>query len=243
MQLLGTFFGTMMNWCYILTGDYGVAIVLFTLLTKIILLPISIMVQNNSIKMVKMYPELNRIKVKYFGNRDMISEEEYQLYKKENYHPMLDLVPVAIQLLMLMGVVEGIRGLQVADKIFLGFNLGVVPSNVLGKTILVPIFAALSAWLMCFTQNRANVIQSEQSTRNKAITLSLSVGLSLYLGFFVEAGIGVYWIVSNLMSIALMYILNYFINPKKYIDYDALEESKIELEELKRFEKIGRAHV
>ncbi|MFR0800968.1 MAG: membrane protein insertase YidC [Suilimivivens sp.] len=219
-----------------MAGNYGLAIILFTFLTKIILLPISIMVQNNSIKMVKMYPELNRIKVKYFGSKDMISEEEYQLYKKENYHPMLDLVPVVIQLVLLMGVVEGIRGLTVGEKVFMDLDLGVVPIEVFGKAAAVPVLAALSAWLMCFTQNKANVLQSEQNKWNKAITLILSVGLSLYLGFFVEAGIGLYWIASNLMSIALMYILNYFINPKKYIDYEALAKSKEELEQLKQAE-------
>lgn len=236
MQIIGRFFGSIMYGCYHLVGNYGLAIILFTFLTKIILLPISIMVQNNSIKMVKMYPELNHIKVKYFGSKDMISEEEYQLYKKENYHPMLDLVPVVIQLVLLMGVVEGIWGLTIGEKVFMGLDLGVVPIEVFGKAAAVPVLAALSAWLMCFTQNKANVLQSEQNKWNKAITLILSVGLSLYLGFFVEAGIGLYWIASNLMSIALMYILNYFINPKKYIDYEALAKSKEELEQLKQAE-------
>lgn len=56
MQIIGRFFGSIMYGCYHLAGNYGLAIILFTFLTKIILLPISIMVQNNSIKMVKMYP-------------------------------------------------------------------------------------------------------------------------------------------------------------------------------------------
>lgn len=241
MQIIGGFFGCIMYWCYQLVGNYGWSIVLFTLLTKIILLPISIMVQNNSIRMVKMYPELNQIKVKYFGSKDMISEEEYQLYKRENYHPMLDLLPVCIQLILLMGVVEGIRELPVQEKMFMGYDFGVIPVETLGISILVPILAAMSAWLMCFTQNISNVLQSEQTKWNKAITLILSVGLSLYLGFFVEAGIGLYWIVSNLMSIAQMYILNYFINPKKYIDYDALARSKTELEQLRQAE-AGQNH-
>lgn len=248
MQIIGNFFGTIMYWCYQIVGNYGGAIVLFTLLTKIILLPISIMVQNNSIKMVKMYPELNRIKINFFGSKDMISEGEYQLYKKENYHPMLDLVPVVIQLVLLMGVVEGIRGLSVVEKTFMGFDLGVIPIENLGKAVLIPVLAALSAWLMCFTQNIANVLQSEQTNWNKAITLIISVGLSLYLGFFVEAGIGFYWIISNLMSIVQMYLLNHFINPKKYIDYDALARSKTELEQLRKAEveqnhSVGKEYI
>lgn len=233
--MIGGFFGNIMSFCYDIVHNYGWTIVLFTFFTKIILLPISILVQKNSIKMVKMYPEINHIKAKYYGNKDMIAEEEYQLYKKENYHPMLDLVPVLLQLVLLMGVVEGIRQIDISDKSFYGFDLAVVPIEAGGISVFVPIIAAISAWLMCYTQNRSNVLQSEQSRGNKMITLLLSVGLSLYLGFFVEAGIGCYWAVSNLMSIVLMYILNYLISPKKYIDYEALGASKKELEKINQY--------
>ncbi len=229
MKILGDLFGLLLRFCYKITDNYGLSIILFTLITKIILLPISVMVQRNSIKMVKMYPEMNHIKAKYFGNKDMASEEEYQLYKREKYHPMLDLIPVILQLIILMGVVDGIHRLNVINKFFLILDLGVTPVKTGGISILIPILAAISSWLMCFTQNKANVLQSEQSKANQTITLLLSVGLSLYLGFFVPGGVGFYWVISNLMSIILMYLLNYFINPQKYIDYRALEESKNEL--------------
>ena len=64
--MLAKILGIVMAFCYNLCGNYGVAIILFTFFSKIILLPISIWVQKNSIKMVKMQPELNRIKINYF---------------------------------------------------------------------------------------------------------------------------------------------------------------------------------
>ena len=57
------FLGWLMKLAYNIVGNYGVAIILFTLFSKIILLPISIWVQKNSIKMVKMQPEINRLKI------------------------------------------------------------------------------------------------------------------------------------------------------------------------------------
>lgn len=231
MQLLGEFFGFFLDLCYRILSDYGWAIILFTLITKIIMLPVSIIVQLNSIKMVRLYPDLNRIKAKYLGNKDMISEEQYKLYQREKYHPILDLVSVLVQLVLLMGVVEGIYSLieRGNEMVWFGINLGAVPSQAMGITLIIPIVAALSAFAMCATQNASNVLQSEQGFANKAITLTISVGLSLYLGLFVPAGVGLYWIASNLMSIALMYILNAWFDPKKYIDYDALEQSREEL--------------
>lgn len=252
INAIGEVFGWIMYGCFKVVKDYGFSIVVFTLLSKFIMLPISIIVQKNSIKMVKMYPEMNRIKAKYFGSSDLISEEQYQLYKKENYHPMLDLLPVVLQLIILMGVVTVIGNptdylLRTAaeqeaglNMFFLGLDLSVVPSQTGGVSIVVPILAALSAWLMCSAQNKANVLQVEQSKVNQISTLLLSVGLSLYLGFFVAAGVGLYWIVSNLLSIVQLFLLNAWINPKKYIDYAELDESKKALDKVKQYSSSSK---
>ena len=98
-----------MNFCYSIFNNYGVAIILFTLFSKIILLPISIWVQKNSIKMVKMQPDINRIKIDYFGDRDKIAEEQEKLYKREKYNAFASLIPLIIQILLLMGLVEVIN--------------------------------------------------------------------------------------------------------------------------------------
>ena len=222
MEYLGKFFGFLLNWCNGLTGNFWWAIVAFTLLTKILLLPVSVLVQKNSIKMVKMYPEMNRIKAKYFGNKDKISEEQYLLYKRENYHPMLDLIPTILQLVILMGVVKAI------------------PASEERSPLYMPILAALSALVMCLAQNRSNVLQSEQSKANQWGTLVFSVALSLYLGLFVSKGVAFYWICSNLMATAQMYLLNACISPKKYIDYDALAQSRKELEKVEKMSAVTR---
>ena len=222
MEYLGRFFSILLNWCNGLTGNFWWAIVAFTLLTKILLLPVSVLVQKNSIKMVKMYPEMNRIKAKYFGNKDKISEEQYLLYKRENYHPMLDLIPTILQLVILMGVVKAI------------------PASEERSPLYMPILAALSALVMCLAQNRSNVLQSEQSKANQWGTLVFSVVLSLYLGLFVSKGVAFYWICSNLMATAQMYLLNACISPKKYIDYDALAQSRKELEKVEKMSAVTK---
>ena len=59
-----------------------------------------------------------------------------------------------------------------------------------------------------------------------------SVGLSLYLGFFVPAGIALYWVASNLFAILQLLLLNAIIPPKKYVDYAELEASRKELADI-----------
>ena len=240
------FLGWIMKICYQMVGNFGWAIILFTLASKIILLPISIWVQKNSIKMVKMQPEINQLKVKYFGDKDTIAEEESKIYKKYKYNPLASLVPLVIQIVLLLGVVEIVKnpefyiGLENINYSFLGFDLRWVAIENGGMAIWIPIIAGLSALALCIGQNIMNVLQAEQSKWNQWGMLILSVGLSLYLGTFVTAGVALYWTASNLMAILQQWLLNIFINPKKHVDYKALEESRAELKELQNLSKSNK---
>ena len=69
-NMLGVPLGWIMKLCYELIHNYGLAISVFTLLTKIILLPVSLLVQKNSIKMIKMKPELDALKFRYVDDKD-----------------------------------------------------------------------------------------------------------------------------------------------------------------------------
>lgn len=235
MNILYEAFTWVMTGCYNLCRNYGFAIILFTLLSKIVLLPISIWVQKNSIKMVKIQPDINFITANYFGDKERIAEKTSELYKREKYHPMASIVPVAIQLILLMGVIEAVkRGMAdpAVDMNFFGVNLSYVPTEAKGWFFLSPVVAGLSAWLMCAAQNAANVLQAEQSKLNKYGMLAFSVGLSVYLGLFVSVGVALYWVASNLLAIVQLYLLNWAINPINYVDYKRLEESKQKLSEL-----------
>lgn len=216
----------LINLCYGFCHNYWMAILIFTFLTKVILLPLSVWVQKNSIKTVRMRPEMNHISAAYLGNQEAISEEQYKLFKREKYSPFADLIPLFVQLALLMGVVEAVkRGTDLTD----------IPVKTGGITLLIPLLAAVSAFFMCYVQNKINVLQSEQGALNKYGTMIFSVGLSLYLGFFVSIGVGFYWSCSNILSIVQLVLLNIWINPKDYIDYEALEKSKEELKEAKAF--------
>ena len=291
--------GKIMQFCYNIFNNYGIAIILFTLFSKIVLLPISIWIQKNSIKMVRMQPEINRIKTNYFGDKDRIAEEQTKLYKKEKYNAFASLFPLFIQILLLLALVkiinqpltyildvdkeitnnmvnvalqnneqldkessalelavvkdihndvnvdkykeiaseEDIQKIKDLNLSFCGFDLGMIATVEKGIAIWIPIIAGLSALILCIGQNKMNVLQAEQSIYNKYGMMILSVGLSLYLGAFVPAGVALYWTFSNLFAVLQQWLLNIFINPKKYVDYDELEKTRKQLKELEDLNK------
>ena len=240
MSYLYLFLSFVMDWCYGLCNSYGWAIVLFTFLSKIVLLPVSLWTYMNSITMIKIQPDINFLKVKYYGQKDVIAEEQAKLFKEKKYHPLASTIPLFIQLVLLMGVVGAIRsGIEnpAIDMSFGPMDLGMVPNENGVSLLWSPAIAGFSAWILCIAQNASNVLQSEQSKYNKYGTMIFSVGLSLYLGWYVPIGTALYWICSNLMAVIQLYILNGIIKPRRFVDYEKLEKSR---EALNEIQSVGK---
>lgn len=217
-----------MTLCYNLLGNYGLAIIVFTFLSKIILLPISIWVHKSGITMVRITPELNRIKIKYFGDKDSVDDETQALYKREKYNPIASTVPMIVQIVMLLGVIGAVKNLlSGADTV-----LNLVPTKAGGLTYLMPVAAGAAALALGLAQNKLSPLQREQSAKEQWMANGFSISISLFLGAFVSLGVGIYWVASNLLSIVQQMLLNAVIRPEKYIDYEELERSKKELSSL-----------
>lgn len=205
-----------------------ISIVIFTLLTKLILFPVTLYTHRNSLKMVSLMPALNRLQIKYYGDKDTIAEETQRLYKQEGYHSILSTIPMFIQLALLIGVIGAVRELLAGTESM----LSVYPSHLGGISLLMPLAAGCSALLLGLAQNRFNPLQREQTRVSQWMTNGLSIGISLMLGAFVPMGVGVYWIASNLITIPQQLLLNTIMPPSKYVDYEELKESKAELDKL-----------
>ena len=212
-----------------------VLIIAFTVLSKVILLPISAWIYKNSIKLVKIQPEINQAKIRNFGDNGAIAEEKMRLCKEVGYNPLLSLAPLFIQIVILILVISVIKELPIE-----GTMLDLVAAKEGGVTILIPVLAGLSAVFLCVGQNRLNVLQVEQSLANKIVTFVFSVGLSVYLGYFTQMGVVLYWICSNLLAVLQQYILNKIMKPEKEIDYKALEKTSKELTKLEEVVEKNR---
>lgn len=99
------FFGIVMKWCYLVVRSYGLSIIVFTVFTKLVLFPISLITQKNSIKMAQMRPELDALKTKYVDDKDKYADEQLALYKRMKYHPLLDMIPLLCQIVIVLGLV------------------------------------------------------------------------------------------------------------------------------------------
>ncbi len=110
---LNTWFGSALKWLYNISGDYLLAILIFALLVKVVLFPLSIKQQKNSQKMAKLAPKQEAIRKKYAGRTDRatqmkMQEEMQQLYADEKFNPMGGCLPMLIQLPIILALYQSI---------------------------------------------------------------------------------------------------------------------------------------
>lgn len=101
---LANIFGSLLKFLYDLIGNYGFAIILFSVIVKIILIPISIKQQKSMKKATKMQEEMMKIQEKYGNDTEKINQEIIELYKKTGTSPFSGCFMSIIQILLIISV-------------------------------------------------------------------------------------------------------------------------------------------
>lgn len=87
ISFFANLFGYLLNFLYNIIQNYGLAIILFSVIVKIILLPISISQQKTMKKSAKIQEEMKILQVKYKNNPEALQKEMMDLYKREKMNP------------------------------------------------------------------------------------------------------------------------------------------------------------
>lgn len=120
MKILAIPLGWLMKGCYMLVKNYGVALLLFTIVTRLITLPIQIKQQKSTARMNLIQPELEKLKKKYGKNQDKLNEEMMKLYSENQINPMASCLPMVITLVLLWALIPVVYGpltyISSADK-------------------------------------------------------------------------------------------------------------------------------
>ena len=105
-DIIGIPFGYLMMLIYHFVDNYAVAIIIFTVVTKIILLPVNYKTQKNAARMQLLNPKLEKLRKSYSNNPQRLQEEQQKLYIQEGINPMGSCLPAFIQMFLLFGVLD-----------------------------------------------------------------------------------------------------------------------------------------
>lgn len=106
---IANLFGYLLNFLYNLINNYGLSIILFTIVVKVLMLPLTIKQQRSMIKSSKIQKEVNSIQFKYKNNPEVMNREIMELYKRKKINPMSGCFSSIIQIVLILSVFYMVR--------------------------------------------------------------------------------------------------------------------------------------
>lgn len=184
-------------------GNFGLSIIIITLLIRLILLPLMLKQYKNQqamkVKMETLKPELNDLQTRLKNTKDVELQKQIQLemigiYKKHGVNPLsMGCLPMLIQMPILMGFYYAIRGsAEIASHSFLWFNLGQPDIRITAAAGIVYYFQ--------FKVTQAN-LPEEQQKQMKLMGL-LSPIMIIFFSLNAPAALPLYWTVGGIFLIA-----------------------------------------
>lgn len=218
----------MLNGLILLYGllfhNFGVTIVVFTLLVRVLILPLTLRQLQASKALSRLQPEMSKLQKKYGNDRRRMSQEQMRLYREQGVNPLGCAVPTLIQfpvwiglyqsiLLALAATPENLMNLsrhlypglpQVHELVpleshFLWLDLGHPDAFVL------PLLVMGSMWI----QQKMMTMPTEDP-RQQQMNSTMQWMMPIMFGFFTASfasGLAIYWFVSNIVSIAIQYFV------------------------------------
>ncbi len=267
--------GWIMYAIYEVVKNYGIALIVFTIIIKAVLFPLSIKQQKSTARMASFQPKIAELQKKYGKDKQRLQQEQMKLYEQEGYNPAAGCLPMLLQFGVLFGIIDVVYkplkhlirvpadvianaeklvteiigkpsssaqlmviktiqdNVSGADKLlalftpeqaenirnfnmyFLGLNIGETPTMGWNLLIIIPILSCLTAYITSWVSNKQQEKMGQTIQKSMKYMLYFMPLMSLWFGFSLPAGVGVYWIISNIAAIAQTIILGKMYPPHK----------------------------
>ena len=216
-----------LNFLVVLYGalfhNFGLAIIVLTLLVRLVTMPLTLKQLKSTRKMQEMQPKLTEIQKKYAKNKEKLAQEQMKLYRESGISPLGCIVPMVIQMPIWIALYQSIiRALAVTPESLadlsghlyswpivnklapLGSHFFWINLAVPDGTMLLPILVGASMWVQ-----QKMVATPSPDPRQQSMTSMMQWMLPLMFVLFslqFPAGLALYWLFSNLIGIAVQYI-------------------------------------
>jgi len=228
-----------LNWLlqafYDLTGNYGVAIILLTVMVKLVLLPLTIKQTRSMIAMQKIQPEIKKLQEKYKDDKEKLSQEMMKFYKENKVNPLGGCLPLILQLPIFFALFTVLRKYLLTPPALIVGNtyaafkeipgyVGLPPSlanmpinktaTFLGVNLADSVkMANLAAIIILLgllgltTWYSQKQVMTDPRQKNMMIIMPL---ITVFIGWSLPAGVALYWLTTNGLQIAQQFALEYY---------------------------------
>ncbi|MDR1466687.1 MAG: membrane protein insertase YidC [Treponema sp.] len=213
---------------YRLIPNYGVAIILLTLLVKLMFFPLTRKGSESTLRMQTLAPKIKEIQDKYKDNAQKMNAEMAEFYKKEGYNPMSGCLPLIIQIPIFfamynlfnnhfdlrgaMFIPEWIPDLSLPEAVWNfpdGFHL-----PILGWTAIRALPFIYVASQLLYGKITQTPGQTNNNTQMKLMLYAMPI-VFFFILYDVPSGLLIYWIMSNVLTLFQQLLINKFLAQKK----------------------------
>lgn len=238
MDILYQAFGFVLFQIFTFVQNYGVSVILFTILVKLCILPLNIKQTKSMREMQALQPELQKLQKKYKNNPEKLNAETMKLYKLYKVSPMAGCLPLLIQLPIIYALFGALR--EPTKWVFTNGDASAVSQQFLwipslqnpDPWYILPILCVVFTFItQKFTMSvqKGTMDPAAQKTQNMMLYM-----MPLFIGFAaisMPAGVALYWVVQNIFTFVQQFVMMRKPLPK----VDPIEAEK-RVEEAKREE-------
>jgi len=198
-------------------GNMGIAILLFTVLLKVVTLPLSLKSYHSMSRMKALQPEMKRIQERFPDDKMRQSQETMELYKREKVNPMSGCVPTLIQIPIFFALYKVLYvNIEMRQAPFFGWIKDMSapdPTSVLNAFGAIPIDLPMAfhigAWpiLMGCSMFLQQKLSPQPPDKSQARVFLIMPFIFTYMLARMPAGLVIYWTWSNLLGIAQQWFI------------------------------------
>ncbi len=201
---------------------WGFAIIVFTLLIKVLTLPLTISQIRGMQSQKEMQPKIQELQKKYKGDREKIAAEQMKLYQEAGINPLSGCLPLLVQMPVLIGLYAALvtigpmlknsQWFWIPDLGFPTYNLGLgwlTENFTQGNYVLLISYLILPILLMISQVWMQKMMTPPSSDPQMKSMQQVSMMMTVMFGFFtlqVPAGLTLYWVTSNLLQMLQQWI-------------------------------------
>lgn len=205
---------------YSLIGNYGIAILIFTILIKLITLPFSIQQMKAMKAQTAAQPELQALQKKYGKDQQRYQQEMMKLYKEKGINPLGGCLPMLIPWPLFLAFYQSVQSLMSNQpEQFMTLSQHIMPA--LAKWVpvnegflwlnlarpdpyyILPVLAAISTWV----QSKMTSMPSTDP-QAKSMNQTMGIMMPLFMGYITlqfASGLAIYWVMFNVVGIIQQY--------------------------------------
>jgi len=200
---------------YRIAPNYGVAIILLTVVVRLLVLPMSIKGQRSMMKMQRLQPQVEKIREKFKGDQERLNREMVDLYKRNHVNPMGGCLPMVVQLPVFFGLYYALlNAIDLRQAPFVGWitDLSAPDCLPIKGMPAIPFTDLNGIPVLVLLMTLTALAQQWMSPKNpdpsqQKMMMYMPVAFSLIF-LTLPAGLSLYYFASNVLGVAQQYILN-----------------------------------